>query len=136
MGLKENDMKVRDNKMRPGEWDRRIGAKLRLARIDAGLSQARLAEELDCSYQQVQKYESGKNRVTTENLIRVADFLGKPVSYFIGRDTSTPDHAAVDGVERFLMSKSGRSLAKVASDLNENSVRALLKMAQSMRAGV
>jgi transcriptional regulator with XRE-family HTH domain len=55
--------------------DRAIGARLRLARRQMGLSQASLAGVLGVSIQQVQKYEKGSNRITASTLVRAARAL-------------------------------------------------------------
>ena len=64
------------------EIDRNVGRKIREAREVRGISQSRLAEELDLSFQQLQKYETGKNRVSASRLCQIAKILGQPVSYF------------------------------------------------------
>jgi transcriptional regulator with XRE-family HTH domain len=53
----------------------RIGDRIRARRVELGLSQAELAERINMSFQQVQKYESGANRVASSILLRVAEAL-------------------------------------------------------------
>jgi transcriptional regulator with XRE-family HTH domain len=62
--------------------DRRLGLRLRTRRIELGMSQERLAELLGVTFQQVQKYEKGINRVAASRLFEVAAALGVPLSYF------------------------------------------------------
>jgi transcriptional regulator with XRE-family HTH domain len=62
--------------------DVRIGARVRAARDAAGLSQSVLAAGLGISFQQIQKYEKGRNRFSASALQRVADLLGVPVAQF------------------------------------------------------
>lgn len=62
--------------------DVRIGARVRAAREAAGLSQSALASALNISFQQIQKYEKGRNRFSASALQRVADLLGVPVAQF------------------------------------------------------
>ena len=59
---------------------------IRGRRKELGLSQEHLAEILDVSYQQVQRYESGRNKLDAEKLQIVAQALQVPVSYFFGND--------------------------------------------------
>ncbi|MBI4650072.1 helix-turn-helix transcriptional regulator [Candidatus Desantisbacteria bacterium] len=59
-----------------------IGKKIKKRRRGLGISQENLAEILDVTYQQVQRYENGKNRLNVENIQMIADALSVPVSYF------------------------------------------------------
>ena|SRR3990172_496985 len=58
-----------------------IGNRIKQRRRELGLSQEKLAEALDVSYQQIQRYENGTNLLNTDKLQVVADFLNIPVSY-------------------------------------------------------
>jgi transcriptional regulator with XRE-family HTH domain len=58
-----------------GTVDRYIGARMRESRRTLGLSQAKLGEKLKISFQQVQKYESGRNRVSAARLFDICDAL-------------------------------------------------------------
>ncbi|WP_235017212.1 helix-turn-helix domain-containing protein [Tistlia consotensis] len=62
--------------------DVHIGHKIRERRIAKGLSQAALAEQLGITFQQIQKYESGANRVGGSRLWDLSKALGVPVGYF------------------------------------------------------
>ena len=62
--------------------DPRIGLRIRTLRLERGLSQAELGELLGVSFQQVQKYEKGVNRVSAGRLHRVAEALQVPVTFF------------------------------------------------------
>src|SRR5271165_6286229 len=62
--------------------DGAVGQRLREARLLAGLSQTDLAKSLGISFQAVQKYESGENRLSASRLLAAAEFVGKPVSFF------------------------------------------------------
>ncbi|WP_243375279.1 helix-turn-helix transcriptional regulator [Geotalea sp. SG265] len=59
-----------------------IGAAIRRRRQELALSQEDLAARLDVSYQQIQRYESGKNRLNVENIQVIASALSVPVNYF------------------------------------------------------
>ena len=61
---------------RPDPLDVMVGAKIRIFRTDRGLSQSDLAEKIGVAFQQVQKYESGANRVGASRLSRIAAALG------------------------------------------------------------
>ncbi len=59
-----------------------IGEKIKRWRRELGISQEKLAEMLGVTYQQVQRYENGTNKLNVENIQVVADVLSVPVSYF------------------------------------------------------
>lgn len=65
-----------------GVIDEYVGKRLREKRILNGLSQNQLAEQLDVTFQQVQKYERGKNRISASRLFKCSLALKEPVSYF------------------------------------------------------
>ena len=71
-------------KRRAGAEDVAIGQKLRALRLDRGLSQSQLADMIGVSFQQLQKYESGGNRISAGRLAVVAAALGVPVTTFYG----------------------------------------------------
>jgi transcriptional regulator with XRE-family HTH domain len=60
-----------------------LGQKIKRFREQAGLSQTQLGDKLGISYQQIQKYERGVNRVSVETLMRMARALGQPVVAFL-----------------------------------------------------
>ena len=62
--------------------DRHVGARLRARRLELGLSQVRLADALGVTFQQIQKYERGTNRVVASRLFDLAQILRVPVDYF------------------------------------------------------
>ncbi len=66
------------------EFDRRLGRKIREARQLRGLTQTELGKALGVSYQQVQKNEMGKSRVSAERLEALCKVLDMPLSYFLG----------------------------------------------------
>lgn len=68
------------------EHDKRVGEMLRERRIDLGLSQQKLAEKIGVTFQQVQKYERGVNRVSASRLQQLSSALQVSVSYFFGND--------------------------------------------------
>ena len=61
---------------KPDPLDAMVGAKIRILRIDRGLSQTDLAHQIGVTYQQIQKYEKGANRVGAGRLARFAAVLG------------------------------------------------------------
>ena len=76
---------ARTNKKRlpEGPFYRDLGRNLRTARSAAGKSQSEVAEFLEVTFQQVQKYENGKNRIPLDRLVSLAAYLEVPVLQFI-----------------------------------------------------
>ena len=62
--------------------NKEIGARIRVARKERGLTQMQLAEKVGVSFQQIQKYETGKDRIFVERLQQIAQALKVPISYF------------------------------------------------------
>ncbi len=63
-----------------------IGSLIKKRRSELGISQEDLSAALGVTYQQVQRYESGQNKLNVENLQQVAGALSVPISYFFGTD--------------------------------------------------
>ena len=71
-----------ENKKKPNPIDIHVGSRIRLRRNMLGMSQEKLGEQLGITFQQVQKYEKGTNRVGASRLQNIAAILGVPVSFF------------------------------------------------------
>lgn len=67
---------------RPDPVDQHVGRRLRARRLVGGISQAQLARTIGVTYQQVQKYECGTNRISVSKLYRISEALGAPVTFF------------------------------------------------------
>ena len=66
----------------PDPVDVHVGTRIRLRRLLIGMNQETLARALGLTFQQVQKYEGGANRVSASRLSHIADVLAVPISYF------------------------------------------------------
>jgi transcriptional regulator with XRE-family HTH domain len=73
-------IEINDSDMKT--MDKNVGKRIRIRRIEKGLTQQSLANTIGLSYQQVQKYETGSNRVSAGRLFFIAKILEVPVSYF------------------------------------------------------
>lgn len=71
-----------DNKKKPNPIDIHVGSRVRLRRNMLGMSQEKLGESLGITFQQIQKYEKGTNRVGASRLQAIATILSVPVSFF------------------------------------------------------
>src|SRR5436305_2115935 len=78
--MKEN----RHAKRRATAEDIEIGRKIRALRLERGLSQSGLADGIGLTFQQVQKYEKGTNRVSAGRLQQIAGILNTPITFFYG----------------------------------------------------
>ena len=75
--------------------DQHVGERIRLRRTERGLTQEQLAEALDVSYQQVQKYETGANRISAGRIYQISRKLDVSVGYFFeGLDGNEESPAA------------------------------------------
>jgi transcriptional regulator with XRE-family HTH domain len=117
----------------PHLTDKHVGNRLRLRRLMLGMSQEKLADQLGITFQQVQKYEKGTNRITAGRLHQVSQVLGVPVSYFFEQvpvpiahgeaSSATSSHANVD---QFLASSSGLALVTAFMRINNPALQRLI----------
>ena len=103
------------NLRKPSPVDAHVGARIRLRRKLLGLSQQQLAERLGLTFQQVQKYERGVNRVSASKLYETAQVLGAAVTHFYeGLDDLPPAGVSPEreaAVPAFLLTPEGLELA-------------------------
>jgi transcriptional regulator with XRE-family HTH domain len=78
----------------PNETDVLVGTKVRIRRVELGMSQTELATGLGVTFQQVQKYEKGANRIGASRLHAMAGVLRVPVNYFFPQAADGLDHTA------------------------------------------
>ena len=79
----------------PNPIDIHVGGRVRLRRTLLGMSQEKLAQALGLTFQQIQKYERGANRIGSSRLYHLSQILDVPVSFFF--DDMTNDVAAAGG---------------------------------------
>ena len=63
-------------------FNRHLGSKLRLRRLSLGLTQTKVAQAINVTFQQIQKYEKGTNGISSLRIMQLANFLKVPVVYF------------------------------------------------------
>src|SRR3954469_13504688 len=106
MGAKVIGVREGLRKRRAGVEDVEIGRKIRALRLERGLSQSTLADGIGLTFQQVQKYEKGTNRVSAGRLQRIADLLNIPVMFFYGgMSTRAKKRGSEDAGMAFLQTK-------------------------------
>ena len=65
-----------------GNFNRHLGSKLRMRRLSLGLTQTKVAQAINVTFQQIQKYEKGTNGISSLRIMQLANFLRVPVVYF------------------------------------------------------
>jgi len=113
-----------------GAYDVEIGQRIRAQRLSRGMSQEDLAERLGITFQQVQKYEKGGNRVTAARLREIANALKLPIVSFYGHDSYASDNGSRKNgeasdlhVQEFITSTRAINLLKHFAQIKDPSVQ-------------
>ena len=130
VGRAEGGEKVAITKKTPNPTDKHVGSRVRMRRMMLGMSQEKLGDALSLTFQQVQKYEKGTNRIGASRLQQIAHFLQVPVSFFF---EGAPDLAAgppcMTGapspsyVSDFLATSDGLALTKAFMRIEDSKLR-------------
>lgn len=112
-------------KGRPHQIDIHVGNRLRSRRLVLGLSQEKLGEHLGITFQQIQKYEKGTNRISASKLQAAAGVLSVPISFFFeDQQVSAPDGLVqADEIGTFLISRDGVTLNRAFTSIKDKRVR-------------
>ena len=114
----------------PDSVDRIVGRNIRIYRLQRGLTQTELADQLELTFQQVQKYEKGTNRVGSGRLLKIATFLGVPVTaLFKGSDEmeDTDKQSIFDQLAKPHANRLLQAFARIADDGLRRSVVQLVE---------
>ena len=110
--------------------DKHVGSRVRLRRMMLGMSQSTLGDGLGITFQQVQKYEKGTNRMGASRLQHISDILQVPVPFFFegaphlaGQPNGSGDAPSPAYVFEFLATTDGLSLTKAFMLIKERSLR-------------
>lgn len=106
----------------PHSFDVAVGARVRACRKERRVSQAALAEAVGITFQQIQKYENGANRISCSKLYEMAQFLGVRMGFLLGEDLTLDQQANFE----FLLSLSpdARTVAQTFERIADQSIRA------------
>ena len=100
----------------PNPTDKHVGSRVRMRRMLLSMSQEKLGDALDLTFQQVQKYEKGTNRIGASRLHHIADILQVPVAFFFedtpGQSKTKNDAPSPAYVSDFLATTDGLALTK------------------------
>ncbi len=134
-------MTSQPNPRGPNAVDRHVGSRIRLRRQLLNMSQEKLGEELGVTFQQVQKYERGTNRVGAGRLFILARVLDVPVSFFydgVSEAMAVPGFSEGDQtpiVDDFIQSADGVALAQAFARITEPKVRRrILELVRTLAA--
>jgi transcriptional regulator with XRE-family HTH domain len=130
-------------KKQPSSVDAHVGSRVRLRRMLIGMSQEKLGELLGLTFQQVQKYEKGANRIGASRLYDISTILNVPVQYFFeelphssspslnGHGMSEPDREPF--VMDFVSSTEGLQLIRSYTKVTDSRVRKrILELVKSL----
>jgi transcriptional regulator with XRE-family HTH domain len=107
-------------KKAPNPIDKHVGSRVRMRRMMLGMSQEKLGDALNLTFQQVQKYEKGTNRIGASRLQQISNILQVPVSFFFEGAPDMPGETRPAGgdapspayVSDFLATSDGLALTK------------------------
>lgn len=111
------------SKRSPNPADRYVGNRIRMRRLMLGLSQTALANELGLTFQQVQKYEKGANRVAGSRLQQISEVLQVPISFFFEELPHSSSQLSLADVSGFLATSNGLSLAEAFMAITKPKLR-------------
>jgi transcriptional regulator with XRE-family HTH domain len=118
-------------KKAPNPIDRHVGSRVRMRRMMMTMSQEKLGDALGLTFQQVQKYEKGTNRIGASRLQQISDILQVPVSFFFegvptvtGQTSSGMAEAPSPAyVSDFLATSDGLALTKAFVQIKDSKLR-------------
>jgi transcriptional regulator with XRE-family HTH domain len=134
--------KARAKKL-PNPTDQHVGTRVRMRRKMLSMSQTELGAGLGLTFQQVQKYENGKNRIGASRLHQISNILQVPISFFFedplepsAGNGHPPQTHSTAYVSDFLASNDGLALTKAFIRIKDPKVRrSLVKLVQDIAAG-
>ena len=116
--------------------DLHVGARIRRRRWLVGLTQQKLAEQVGIKFQQIQKYETGMNRVSASRLWEIAEVLGVPVAHFFeGYACEAEDQTGARLPADILAEKDALDLLRTFYDLPEDARKHLFEFAGGLSKG-
>jgi len=97
-----------------------LGKKIRMRRLSLGLTQTKVAQAINVTFQQIQKYEKGTNGVSSSRLMQLSQFLKVPITYFFEQYKSykeiNPDDSTIEDLNFTFLIKTFSSLSRVEKD--------------------
>ena len=115
-----------------GNFNRHLGSKLRMKRLSLGLTQTKVAQAINVTFQQIQKYEKGTNGISSLRLMQLANFLKVPVVYFF-EDYSEYVSSSVDSDKMQAVDLNYSFLAKLFSNLSSQQKEKIFQVLRNTR---
>jgi|TARA_B100002003_G_scaffold247431_1_gene279012 transcriptional regulator with XRE-family HTH domain len=119
-----------------GNFNRHLGSKLRMRRLALGLTQTKVAQAINVTFQQIQKYEKGTNGISSLRIMQLANFLKVPVVYFFEDypvyDNPSSDQNKIEAVESKDLNYS--FLAKLFSSLSNDQKEKIFQVLRNTRS--
>jgi len=119
-------------KKAPNPIDKHVGSRVRMRRMMLGMSQEKLGNSLGLTFQQVQKYEKGTNRIGASRLQQISQILQVPVSFFFEGAPTVGNAVRAEGmseapspayVSDFLATSDGLALTKAFMRISDSKLR-------------
>jgi transcriptional regulator with XRE-family HTH domain len=121
-------------KQRRDPEDLEIGQKIRALRVAKGVSQTTVGVGLGVSFQQVQKYERGTNRVSAGRLQKIAEMLDTPITFFYGESGASKKKQHADSGFALIQSKGAMRLLRAYAEISSGATKhALVMLADRLR---
>ena len=128
-------------KKTPDPIDKHVGSRVKMRRLMLGMSQEKLGDALGLTFQQVQKYEKGTNRMGSSRLQQISNILEVPVTFLF---QAAPGQPKPDGkapsstyVSDFLATSDGLALVKAFMKIkNRNARRCIVKLVEVIAGNV
>ena len=115
-------------------FNRHLGSKLRMRRLSLGLTQTKVAQAINVTFQQIQKYEKGTNGISSLRIMQLANFLKVPVVFFFedfplyqGGNTNPETSSASEDLNYSF-------LAKLFANLDENKKEKIFQVLKNTRS--
>ncbi len=121
--LEDNEPLYSHNNGKANDIDKYVGNRLKLRRLSAGLSQDALGKTVSVSIQQIQKYESGTNRISCGKLYQLATFLNVQVEYFFDGLEKKNKSEGIDLLPNDTSDREILLLVRCYKDIKEPSLR-------------
>ena len=115
-----------------GNFNRHLGSKLRLRRLALGLTQTKVAEAINVTFQQIQKYEKGTNGISSLRIMQLANFLKVPVVFFF-EDYPTYNNASLDADKTESEDLNYSFLAKLFAGLSNQQKEKIFQVLRNTR---
>ena len=95
-----------------------LGKKLRMRRLSLGLTQTKVAQAINVTFQQIQKYEKGTNGVSSNRLMQLSQYLKVPIIYFFEdyKDFKDANSSESDDLNYSFLSRTFSSLSKIQKE--------------------